>query len=317
MKKVMMALLALATFLSLMTCAIAEEYEVAATITTTSEDAENALYAPEIPAGTLSAEVFGFDAGQMYAVYSAPDVKSIRGAGGKSKVSTNDWVQVFGREGSWLMVQYDVKDSFYRIGYISDKAIPAGMSVPELSLTNTASMTRETVKVTDDPLGGQGTLVDLPAESRVTKLGSMGEWSYIEGTQDGKVFRGFVPASSLTDSMVVISIEEAVRVLEGNWNVYAGDAGNTDYLQFTSDGTIYGRLTADAAEWRGQWSISHYDISRMAYWNDPEFELTISRPEGVFSYGLRICWEPYGSNGAQYALILSESENASGLVLCK
>ena len=114
MKKVMMALLALATILSLMTCAFAEEYEVAATITTTSEDAENALYAPEIPAGTLSAEVFGFDAGQMYAVYSAPDVKSIRGAGGKSKVSTNDWVQVFGREGEWLMVQYDVNDKFAR-----------------------------------------------------------------------------------------------------------------------------------------------------------------------------------------------------------
>ena len=129
MKKMMMVLLTLVTILSLTICAVAEEYEVAATITTTSEDEANALYAPEIPAGTLSADVFGFDAGQMYAVYSAPDVKSIRGAAGKAKVSTNDWVQVFGREGSWLMVQYDVKDSFYRIGYISDKAIPVGMTV--------------------------------------------------------------------------------------------------------------------------------------------------------------------------------------------
>ena len=70
-------------------------------------------------------------------------------------------------------------------------------------------------------------------------------------------------------------------------------------------------------EWSGQWSISQYDVSRMAYWNDPEFELTISREDGVFHYGLRICWEPYGSNGAGYALILSESSHASGLVLCK
>ena len=317
MKKMMMVLLTLVTILSLTICAVAEEYEVAATITTTSEDEANALYAPEIPAGTLSADVFGFDAGQMYAVYSAPDVKSIRGASGKAKVSTNDWVQVFGREGSWLMVQYDVKDSFYRIGYISDKAIPVGMTVSELNLTNTASMTREAVSVTDDPLGGQGTLVDLPAESRVTRLGSMGDWSYIEGTQDGKLFRGFVPSGSLTDSTVVLSLEEAIRVLEGSWNVYAGDAGNTNYLRFTSDGTVYGRLTEDSEERRGQWSISHYDANRMLYWNDPEFELSISRPEGSFSYGLRICWEPYGTGGAKYALILSESENASGLVLCK
>ena len=317
MKKVITVLFALLAVLSLMTCAMAEEQEVNATITITTDDSTEAMYAPEIPAGTLSAEVFGFDAGQMYAVYSAPDVKCIRGSNGKSKVSTNDWVQVFGRDGNFLMVQYDVKDSHYRIGYISDKAIPVGMTVPELSLTNTAAMTRETVNVTDDPLGGQGTLIELPAESMVTRLGTMGDWSYIEGSQDDKLFRGFVPSSVLTDSTVVLSLEEAMRVLEGNWNVYAGDAGNADYLQFASDGTIYGRLAADTMEWSGNWSIAHYDISRMLYWNDPEFELTITRAEGTFNYGLRICWEPYGSNGAQYALILSESENASGLVLCK
>ena len=317
MKKVITVLFALMTVLSLMTGAIAEEQEVNATITFTSDSSAETMYAPEIPAGTLSAEVFGFDGGQMYAVYSAPDVKSIRGANGKAKVSTNDWVQVFGREGSFLMVQYDVKDSFYRIGYISDKAIPVGMTVPELSLTNTAAMTREVVNVTDDPLGGQSTLVELPAKSRVTRLGTMGDWSYIEGSKDDKVFRGFVPSSVLSDSTVVLSLDEAMRVLEGSWNVYAGDAGNTDHLQFNADKTVYGRFASDTTEWSGQWSLAHYDISRMTYWNDPEFELTISRPEGVFNYGLRICWEPYSTSGAQYALILSESENASGLVLCK
>ena len=317
MKKVISVLFALVMILSLITGAIAEEQEVNATITFDSGDSAETMYAPEIPVGTLSAEVFGFDGGQMYAVYSAPDVKSIRGASGKAKVSTNDWVQVFGRDGNFLMVQYDVKDSFYRIGYISDKAIPMGMTVPELSLTNTAAMTREAVNVTDDPLGGQGTLVELPADSMVTRLGTMGDWSYIEGSKDDKVFRGFVPSSALSDSTVVLSLDEAMRVLEGSWNVYAGDAGNTDHLQFNSDKTIYGRFSADTTEWSGQWSLAYYDISRMAYWNDPEFELTITRPEGTFNYGLRICWEPYGSNGAQYALILSESENATGLVLCK
>ena len=125
MKKFVTALVALTAALFLMTGSFAEEsHEVNAQITFTTDETVDSIAAPEIPIGSLSAEVFGFDAGQTYAVYSAPDVKSLRGAGGKSKVSTNDWVQVFGREGDWLLVQYDVEDKYYRIGYISAKAIP-------------------------------------------------------------------------------------------------------------------------------------------------------------------------------------------------
>ena len=318
MKKLVMALIALVMILSLTIVSFSESYEVNAEITfATEDDPVQGLGTPEIPTGTLSADVFGFDASQTYAVYSAPDIKSIRGAGGKSKVSTNDWVQVFGREGDWLMVQYDVNDKFYRIGYISAKAIPTGMSVPNLSLTNDAVVTMDKVNVTDDPLGNQGTLVEIPADSHVTRLGTMGDWSYIEGTKDEKLFRGFVPSTILSDTMVVYSVEEAKRVLEGEWSVYAGDAGNADYLKFDGNGEIHGRLSVDSAEWNGQWVIDKYDPTQKVYWNDPEFELTIYRDGGMNTYGLRICWEPYGTNGASYALILSEEGRNSGLVLCK
>ena len=316
MKK-MMVLLVLVIMFSLTVCSYAEEQEVNAQITFSTDTSAEAMNAPEIPSGTFSAEVFGFDAEKVYAVYSAPDVKSLRGAGGKARVSTNDWVQVFGREGDWLMVQYDVKDSFYRIGYISAKAIPAGMTVSELSLTNDAVVTMEAVRVTDDPLGNQGTLVEIPADSHVTRLGRMGDWSYIEGSKDDRLFRGFVPSGSLSDTMVVYSVEEAIRVLEGEWKVYAGDAGNADFLTFSGGGTVRGRLTNDPAEWNGQWSIQKYDAAQMNYWNDPEFELTFVREDGTHAYGMRICWEPYGTNGASYALILSESGRASGIVLCR
>lgn len=318
MKKLVMALIALVMILSLTIVSFSESYEVNAEITfTTEDDPVQGIGTPEIPAGTLSADVFGFDASQTYAVYSAPDIESIRGAGGKSKVSTNDWVQVFGREGDWLMVQYDVNDKFYRIGYISAKAIPTGMSVPNLNLTNDAVVTMDKVNVTDDPLGNQGTLVEISADSHVTRLGTMGDWSYIEGTKDEKLFRGFVPSTILSDTMVVYSVEEAKRVLEGEWSVYAGDAGNADYLKFDGNGEIHGRLSVDSAEWNGQWVIDKYDPTQKVYWNDPEFELTIYRDGGMNTYGLRICWEPYGTNGASYALILSEEGRNSGLVLCK
>lgn len=52
--------------------------------------------APDIPQGTLNAEVMSFTPGQTYAVYSAPDSRSIRGAKGRARVSTNGWIQVFG-----------------------------------------------------------------------------------------------------------------------------------------------------------------------------------------------------------------------------
>ena len=318
MKKVLMTLMAVISAFTLMNAALAEEREVVAEITiTTGSDAQQTMNAPDIPEGTLSADVFGFDAEQMYAVYSAPDVKSIRGAGGRSKVSTNDWVQVFGRDGDWILVQYDVKDSFYRIGYISAKAIPTGMSVPELNLMNKAAVVTEDVNVTDDPLGSQSTLVSLPIGSHVTQLGTMGDWAYIEGISSEKRFRGFVLRRMLSEANIVLSMEEAKQVLAGTWTVYAGDAGNADYLRFQEDGLVYGRLSGDETEWNGQWDLARYDVTRMAYWNDPEFELSISREDDTRAYGLRICWEPYGTNGADYALILSENDRSSGLVLCR
>lgn len=74
--------------------------------------------APDIPQGTLNAEVMSFTPGQTYAVYSAPDSRSIRGAKGRARVSTNGWIQVFGAEGDWLLVQYAITPEHCRIGYI-------------------------------------------------------------------------------------------------------------------------------------------------------------------------------------------------------
>lgn len=80
--------------------------------------------APDIPQGTLNAEVMPFTPGQTYAVYSAPDSRSIRGAKGRARVSTNGWIQVFGAEGDWLLVQYAITPEHCRIGYIDRNALP-------------------------------------------------------------------------------------------------------------------------------------------------------------------------------------------------
>ena len=70
---------------------------------------------PSIPAGTLSASLVSFTSNQTYPVYSAPDSKSVRGAKDRARVSTNGWIQVFGSESDWILVQYDITDTHNRI----------------------------------------------------------------------------------------------------------------------------------------------------------------------------------------------------------
>ena len=116
---------------------------------------------PEIPQGTLNAEVMSFTPGQTYAVYSAPDSRSIRGAKGRARVSTNGWIQVFGAEGDWLLVQYAITPEHCRIGYIDKNALPQDMVVPPLALEAVPAIVSYDVSVTDDPLMSQTPMTRL------------------------------------------------------------------------------------------------------------------------------------------------------------
>lgn len=136
--------------------------------------------APDIPQGTLNAEVTPFTPGQTYAVYSAPDSRSIRGAKGRARVSTNGWIQVFGAEGDWLLVQYAITPEHCRIGYIDRNALPQDVVVPALTLEAVPAIVSYDVSVTDDPLMSQTPLTRLTENTSVTALASMGDWTYIE-----------------------------------------------------------------------------------------------------------------------------------------
>lgn len=117
---------------------------------TSEQPVPDASNAPVIPAGTLSASIVQFTSNQTYAVYSAPDSKSIRGAKGRARVSTNGWIQVFGSDGDWILVQYDITDKHNRIGYIYKNALPKDVVVPELALTSVTAVVNYDVAVTDD-----------------------------------------------------------------------------------------------------------------------------------------------------------------------
>lgn len=271
---------------------------------------------PVIPEGTLSAEVISFTGNQTYAVYSAPTKKSIRGAKGKARVSTNGWIQVFGAEDDWILVQYDISDKQNRIGYIYINALPKDVTVPDLNLKRAAAVTNYAVEVTDDPLVSKTPLAKLPENSKVICLGTMGTWTYIEGKENDVLFRGFVPTECLSGT--VTTLREAEKAIVGSWKLYAGSSINASRIVFHEDGTVTGRSTLESGreiEWNGSWSIDYYDSNRNRYWNDSELELTLARGTSVELYGLRICRQAAENRKIKYALVLSDGTKTSSMVL--
>lgn len=156
---------------------------------------------PEIPTGTGNDSLpnphrIKFTANKKYAVYSGPGEQYLRSANGKASMSTNDWVQVFGRENGWIMVQYDITSDHMRIGWIREKALPKKASVDDLFFANHGAVVMSNTVMTDDPLFSQSALCTIPADTPVLYLASMGDWAYIESSAD-RLVRGFVLLSEL------------------------------------------------------------------------------------------------------------------------
>lgn len=189
------------------------------------------------------------------------------------------------------------------------------MEVPELALKNAAAVVNYDVEVTDDPLVSTAPLAKLTENTRVTCLGTMGAWTYIEGEEKGVLFRGFVPTECLSGT--VTKLKEANRAIVGSWKLYAGSSINASKIVFNEDGTMTGTSTLGSGrevEWSGTWSLDYYDSNRGRYWNDSEFELTLARGSNVELYGLRICRQGVANGQYKYALVLSDGAKTSGMV---
>ena len=172
---------------------------------------EKLSYAPQIPAyGNLSAEEIQFTSGKKYKVYQGPGVQYGQAGRGKAAVSTNDWIQVFGEENGWIMIQYDITSDHMRIGWIESKALPKNTSVKQLSFEPLSAYTTDAVSITDDPLYSRTSIGTLNQNASVVWLATMGEWAYIEMVSGGSPVRGFVPLRCLTTS-AHLTRDQAVR----------------------------------------------------------------------------------------------------------
>ena len=217
--------------------------------------------APVIPTGTLQPHEIQFTGGRNYEVYSGPGEQYLRGGNGKASVSTNDWIQVFGQESGWILIQYDIDKGHMRFGWIPESAMPSGASVPAFSFTYTFAYTAAPTFITDDPLNSRAQLATLAAGEPLTMLATMGDWIYVEkegsAAEDGTVtapVRGFVRSNALTWS-VAYSVDRLGHVIPAHdyrttpedmqaweqivWALAGYDsvsAGQTTY--FADDGTL-------------------------------------------------------------------------------
>ena len=138
-------------------------------------------------------QLASFEKGRRFDVYTGPGTGYFREADGKAMVSTNDWIQVFGEEDGWLLIQYHVSDGKNRFGYIRATQEEAGVQVPQLAWANESAVCCSRF-LTTDPIRHYDEIMDFGLDGqRCTLLGSLSEFCYIEtALSSGELIRGFV-----------------------------------------------------------------------------------------------------------------------------
>lgn len=156
---------------------------------------------PDIPkGGLLEARKVRFTGGQKYPVYTGPGENYVRSGNGNGQVSTNDWIQVFGRVGDYIMIQYDISADHYRIGWIKASAMPKGESTGWLTFGQGVQTLKQDCTLTDDPLNSGAPLCELQAGGQVINLCNLGyDWVYVQVSRSNGLCCGFVPSWALEE----------------------------------------------------------------------------------------------------------------------
>jgi len=209
---------------------------------------------PAIPGGTLTAERIKFSSNKKYAVYSGPGENYLRGGNGKASVSTNDWIQVFGKENGWIMIQYDITSDHMRIGWIREDALPKKTSVSDLSFGNHKARTAVQCTITDDPLFSMTAIANISADAEVRWLATMGSWTYVEYNTGTQSIRGFIRSDNLTSLT-----EEQVRSLAQSALLATGPIAEGKAM--TADTLKSYRISCSYDAASRQWSV-RFDSGR-------------------------------------------------------
>lgn len=127
---------------------------------------------------------------QIFTVYSAPTSTAYIEANGKAKVSTNDWILVYGEENNYYFIQYSIDAETMRYGYIQSDSFTC-LNIGEIIWLNQESSTKKKVTLINDPCGKKTKIKMLPRGTEIKILGTLNGWAYIE-CYTSLVVRGFV-----------------------------------------------------------------------------------------------------------------------------
>ena len=140
---------------------------------------------------------------ESYPVYQGPGTDYYRD--GNASYGSGGSVDVFGKEGEWLLIGYGTNKAF-RVGYIRDYKLPENKirpeEVQELSYAWVNTTLTKEANITADPVIENRPIEKLPAGSEVTFLAwfkTNSKWALIEyySARHGKTVRAFVLGSYL------------------------------------------------------------------------------------------------------------------------
>lgn len=139
---------------------------------------------------------------QAAPVYSGPGTDYFRANSGKAQYG-GGVARLYGREGDWLMIGYELGTGDYRIGYIDayalETAITQNLNPPQLTFEYAPAYAKQACKLTDDPVMNTKQVVQLAQNQDVTFLGYFNEsWCYVEASTKSGTMRGFVRTQYIT-----------------------------------------------------------------------------------------------------------------------
>lgn len=165
------------------------------------------------PDKDLVGVVMKFEKNRRHKVYQGPGERYGRSANGKGLVSTNDWIKVFGRENSFVMIQYEISDNATRFGWMDAWPVLDLGEVEYFEFEPVPATVIAETPMTDDPLVGRAEVRRLEAGKQVKWLAHLEDWAYIEVRLAKGPVRGFVHSSALyVEGMPVATPGEATEI---------------------------------------------------------------------------------------------------------
>lgn len=247
--------------------------------------------------------IAGTKAGGRYAVYTAPDEHSCRMAKGKAEVSLGGDVLLYGAEGEWALIGYQVSPRTARIGYIRAPELAQRLHGLFFACAQ-AIITQETF-LTDDPMLSLYPQMTLEAGAGVTFLCQWDAYTaYVQTSREGQTIRGFVPLRALALPEPERDAELEAALAGTSWRFLTGGSLMGDFQRYEANGTCvessfdYSRPLAaegdgagfdglyeedEASRRRGTWAVTRGGGALAALADETQAVLTVTREDGTVS----------------------------------